>query len=170
MPKCSVWLLVAAFTCGAICQSQAKPSRPSPALVLAVRALVPQNKNEIERLRRQNIGWEALRDSLIQNGASQTEADGVIKRARRAMAHPPLYMERKALWPIFARRMSLGASPVWAIEAATPTTHFLYCSTGMSAEQIAQIHARNKERCYQRVVIIEARAPFRRLSFFDSMD
>lgn len=157
-------------TFGIASRSQGSPAHPTPAERLARAAFVPQNKSEVERLRREKIGWSALRASMIRDGASPAEAAGVVKRARRAMAHLPPYMGKASLWPIFARRMKPNTSFVWVIEAAAPSTQFGYCPTGMTAEQIAQIEARSKERCCQRVVVIQARSPFKMLAFYDSID
>jgi hypothetical protein len=166
----TLFLLGGVLIAGATAPLRGAPTTSISAQQLAQASFVTQNKSEVERLRRTKIGWSALRVSMLHSGASATEVAGVLKRSRWAMKHIPIIMPRPSVWPIFARRQTLGVQPVWIVEAAAPATNFGYCPTGMTPQEIARIEARDPERCFQSVIIIQAHSPFKILARYDTAD
>ena len=168
--KRTLFLLSLALVPQTMASLEAAPLSSTAAQQSAQAAFVPQNKSEVERLHRAKIGWSALQASMIQSGASATEAGSVLKRSRWAVRHILFLTWKPSMWPIFARRAAIGGQHVWVVEAAAPDTHFGYCPTGMSSEQIAQIEARNPQRCVQSVLVVQAHAPFKILARYDTSD
>ncbi len=84
------------------------------------------------------------------------------------MRHIPVIMPKPSMWPVFARRQTLGVQPVWIVEAAALVTNFGYCPTGMTPQEVTRIQARNPERCFQSVIIIQAYWPFKILARHDT--
>lgn len=164
-------ILGAILTTTALLPVGAAPMSARSAQQLAQAGFVPQNKSDVERLRRAGIGWSALRATMLKSGASKVEVDSALKHARREMARRFEFNAPQAapLWPVFARPALLGARRVWIIEAATPRPLFFNCPTGATPESLARMKAQNEQRCFARVLVVQTRQPCTVLARYDTM-
>jgi hypothetical protein len=118
-----------------------------------------QNRSEVVALAHRNIGWEALKDTMLETDAHPADVEQIIKVTQAKMSTPTA-LSTAPLWPVLAKRGRVGQQAVWLIEAAAPCQPPGLCFTGVSPQQQKKILKRIPEMCSHRVLVIQAEAPY----------
>jgi hypothetical protein len=118
-----------------------------------------QNRSEVITRSKNNMGWESLKDTMLESGISGTDTDKIIAVAQAKMSVPHQFATAP-LWPVLAKRGQVGQEKVWLIEAAAPCQPMSYCFSGTSAQARKRILDRAPEVCAHRVIVVQAQAPY----------